>query len=50
MTVDYKKRWREKAANREAEAKAHRARRTEHERLLESIRDTIRHIDNKEQA
>lgn len=46
--IDYKKRWREKQANREREAEAHRTRRTEQERLLESIRDTLRRIDAKD--
>jgi hypothetical protein len=44
-----KRRWRRCAANREAEAEAHRLRRDMHERLLESMRDTLRHIDDKEQ-
>lgn len=48
--IDYKKRWRAKPGNKAAEAEAHRARRTEQERLLEALRDTIRHIDTKEQA
>lgn len=49
MSAESKRAWRAKAANREAENEAHRTRRTEAERLAESIRDTIRRIDAKEQ-
>jgi hypothetical protein len=47
--AERKRRWREKQTNREAEAEAHRARRTEQERLAEAVRDTLRYLRNQEQ-
>ncbi len=49
MSAQSKRRWRQDPANRrhENELRTMRARLTSNQRLRESIRDTLRHIENR---
>jgi hypothetical protein len=52
MSAESKRKWRADPRNRqrENEMRTARARSTEWQRLREAMRDTLRRIDNKEQA